>query len=60
MVRVAGVAKAEEFGVPEALWVFEVKDFPAVVTMDSHGRSLHEEAAAASRVRLEQLLRSGS
>jgi fumarate hydratase class I len=30
-----------EFGVPEAMWVIEVKDFPAVVTMDSHGGSLH-------------------
>ena len=27
---------------PEAIWVIEVKDFPAVVTMDSHGQSLHE------------------
>ncbi|MBU2609570.1 MAG: fumarate hydratase C-terminal domain-containing protein [Chloroflexi bacterium] len=30
-----------DFGVPEALWVIEVKDFPAVVTMDAHGQSLH-------------------
>ena len=29
-----------EFGVPEALWVFEVKDFPLIVTMDAHGNSL--------------------
>ena len=56
VVRVSGAAKVEEFGVPEALWVFEVKDFPAIVTMDSRGRSLHEESAADSRRRLERLL----
>ena len=32
-----------DFGVPEAIWVIEVKDFPAGVTMDSHGNSLHAE-----------------
>lgn len=32
----------EEFGGPEAFWVIEVEDFPVVVTMDSHGGSLHE------------------
>jgi fumarate hydratase class I len=40
--RVLGVYKLD-FGVPEAIWVIEVKDFPAVVTMDSHGNSLHAE-----------------
>jgi len=33
----------EEFGTPEAFWVIEVEDFPLVVTMDSHGGSLHKE-----------------
>jgi tartrate/fumarate subfamily iron-sulfur-dependent hydro-lyase beta chain len=46
----------EEFGAPEAIWEFEVEDFPAVVTMDSHGGSLHKEVMAASQARLEQLL----
>ncbi|MCC7174118.1 MAG: fumarate hydratase [Bryobacterales bacterium] len=32
-----------ELGVPEAMWHFQVKDFLAIVTMDSHGRSLHSE-----------------
>jgi tartrate/fumarate subfamily iron-sulfur-dependent hydro-lyase beta chain len=36
--RVVGVHKLD-FGVPEAMWVIEVKNFPAVVTMDSHGES---------------------
>jgi fumarate hydratase class I len=37
------VYKLEEFGTPEAFWVIEVEDFPLVVTMDSHGGSLHKE-----------------
>ena len=32
-----------EFGTPEALWHLEVKDFPAIVTMDAHGNSLHKD-----------------
>ena len=46
--KVHGVIKLEEFGVPEALWIIEVEDFQAVVTMDSHGNSLHKEIKAAS------------
>ena len=38
--KVHGVFKLD-FGVPEAMWVIEVKDFPVVVTMDSHGGSQH-------------------
>jgi fumarate hydratase class I len=32
-----------EFGTPEAMWHLTVKDFPAIVTMDAHGNSLHKE-----------------
>jgi len=32
----------------------EVRDFPAVVTMDSHGRSLHREVYAASAAALQE------
>jgi fumarate hydratase class I len=53
--RVLGVYKLE-FGVPEALWVIEVKDFPAVVAMDAHGQSQHAVIEARSRQILEQLL----
>lgn len=45
----------EKFGVPEAMWVIQVKSFPVVVTMDSHGRSLHaqvEEDSARKRAAL--------
>lgn len=45
-----------EFGVPEAMWVIEVKDFPAVVTMDSHGGSLHAEVEQRSSEILHELL----
>jgi fumarate hydratase class I len=53
--RVLGVYKLD-FGVPEALWVIEVQDFPAVVTMDSHGNSLHAEVEQKSKAALEELL----
>lgn len=53
--RVLGVYKLE-FGVPEAMWVIQVKDFPVVVTMDSHGGSLHAEIEAKSAKVLEELL----
>jgi len=53
--RVLGVYKLD-FGVPEAMWVIEVKDFPVVVTMDSHGGSLHEEIELSSRKALQLLL----
>ena len=45
----------EEFGVPEAMWVIEVEDFPALVSMDSHGNSLHEKVLAASSAVMEKL-----
>ncbi len=53
--RVLGVHKLD-FGVPEAIWVIEVEDFPAVVTMDAHGNSLHDVVRQQSRQALEQLL----
>ncbi len=55
VTRVLGVHKLD-FGVPEALWVIEVKDFPAVVTMDAHGGSLHARIENESRAALEKLL----
>lgn len=53
--RVLGVYKYD-FGVPEAMWVIEVQDFPAVVTMDAHGGSLHAEVAQKSKAVLDELL----
>ena len=45
-----------DFGVPEAMWVIEVKDFPTVVTMDAHGGSLHAEIDAKSKAALDRLV----
>ncbi len=46
----------EQFGAPEAIWEFTVARFPAVVTMDSHGRSLHQEVLASSQAELARQL----
>jgi fumarate hydratase class I len=54
--KVLGVYKLE-FGTPEAMWVIEVKDFPAVVTMDAHGDSQHAVVDASSKEALERLLK---
>ena len=56
VVRVHDVYMLEELGVPEAFWHIEVKDFPAVVTMDSHGGSLHKTIKAKSDTVAEKLI----
>ncbi len=53
--KVLGVHKLD-FGVPEAMWVIEVKEFPVVVTMDSHGGSQHAMIDEKSRKVFEELL----
>lgn len=53
---VRGVYFMEEFGSPEAIWELEVERFPAVVTMDAHGGSLHKEVFEASQAALAQRL----
>ena len=50
--RVPNVYMMEQFGAPEAIWEFEVAGFPAVVTMDANGNSLHKEVFAASQAEL--------
>ncbi len=54
--KVRNVYLLEQFGSPEAIWELEVEDFPAVVTMDAHGRSLHQEILAASAAELARHL----
>jgi len=56
VIEVTGVHMAEEFGSPEAIWEFQVEKFPVVVTMDSHGNSLHDKVQAASQKKLDDLL----
>jgi fumarate hydratase, class I len=46
----------EQFGSPEAVWQLRVRDFPAVVTMDAHGRSLHQEVSEVSKGQLQTVL----
>ncbi len=54
--KVKEVFKLEEFGTPEAFWVIEVEDFPVVVTMDSHGESIHKTVLERSKKIMEELL----
>ena len=46
----------EQFGSPEAVWEFQVENFPAVVTMDSHGNSVHDEVLSVSKSKIEEKL----
>ncbi|MBI5212723.1 MAG: fumarate hydratase C-terminal domain-containing protein [Nitrospirae bacterium] len=58
--RIKGVAggwKIEEFGEPEAMWLLDVEDFPAMVTMDAHGNSLHREIERLSFERLKEMVK---
>jgi fumarate hydratase class I len=52
--RVDGVSLME-FGTPEAMWHLDVRDFPAIVTMDAHGLSLHKDVLDESAKVLETL-----
>jgi len=53
---VRGVYMMEQFGAPEAIWELEVENFPAVVTMDAHGHSLHRDVMASSQAELAKHL----
>ncbi|MBI5463802.1 MAG: fumarate hydratase [Ignavibacteriales bacterium] len=46
--RVEGVDFLQEFGIPEAMWHVRIKDFPAIVTMDAKGNSLHADVEKTS------------
>jgi fumarate hydratase class I len=54
--RVDGVSLTE-FGTPEAMWHLQVRDFPAIVTMDAHGNSLHKDVEEESGRVLASLAR---
>jgi tartrate/fumarate subfamily iron-sulfur-dependent hydro-lyase beta chain len=55
IIRTHGVWKLEEFGPTEAMWLFEVKELPAIVTMDAHGNNIHKEIERASYTKLSEL-----
>jgi fumarate hydratase class I len=41
--------RLEQFGSPEAVWELEVKNFPAIVAIDSHGNNLQQVVTDHSR-----------
>ncbi len=53
--KVEGVDFLKEFGVPEAMWHLQCEGFAAIVTMDSHGGSLHAEVDESSVDKLARL-----
>ncbi len=57
MVEVLDVFKLEEFGLPEAFWKVRFQNFPGIVTMDAHGKSLHEELGREFDKNLAELLK---
>lgn len=57
ITKVEGVSLME-FGTPEAMWHLQVESFPAIVTMDAHGNSLHKDLEAASAKELAALAES--
>jgi len=54
--QVKGVHFYDQFGPTEALWELAVADFPCLVTMDTHGGSLHDRVAGQSAAVLNALI----
>jgi len=44
-----------DLGIPEAMWNLRVEGFPAIVTMDAHGNSLHADVEKATAEELSHL-----
>jgi fumarate hydratase class I len=55
--KTLNVWKLDEFGPTEAMWLFEVEDFPAIVTMDSHGKNIHREIESVSFRKFMELIK---
>ncbi len=54
--RVREVFLLKELGMAEAVWVFETDGFgPLIITMDAHGRSLHDEVDEKTRLRADEV-----
>lgn len=56
IVAVNGQHKLDEFGSPEAMWMLQVRNFPALVTIDAHGNSLHDQLRDQSEKSLKNVL----
>lgn len=58
LVDVKDVYYLDKLGMPEAVWVFEAKEFgPLVVSMDAHGNSLYSEVNRKTRENLDRILK---
>jgi tartrate/fumarate subfamily iron-sulfur-dependent hydro-lyase beta chain len=57
VVSVDGVHFSKEFGSADALWELETKDLPAVVAIDSNGRSIYKRVNQNSHKALNELLK---
>ena len=44
-----------DLGTPEAMWHLRVRDFPAIVTMDAAGNSLHADVEGTSAAILKTM-----
>ena len=56
--KVGNVHLFREFGATEAMWELDVVDFPAVVAMDTRGRSLHKRIQSSSKRILKKILKN--
>lgn len=56
VVAVREVHLGKEFGLTEAMWVIEIKDFPAIVAIDARGRSLFRRIRNGSLKELRKLM----
>jgi len=55
--KVGDVHFCREFGTTEAMWELEVADFPAIVSIDSRGRSIHKRVQSSSKRILKKILK---
>jgi fumarate hydratase subunit beta len=58
VVAVKGLYFGEEFGLAEAMWVLELKDFPAIVAIDSRGQNLLRKVKSVSLRMARKLMES--
>ncbi|MCX8070777.1 MAG: fumarate hydratase C-terminal domain-containing protein [Thermodesulfovibrionales bacterium] len=54
--KVLGNWSSDEFYESESMWVFEVEDFPTIVTIDAHQFSLHDNIKSISAANIIDLL----
>jgi len=56
--KVKTVYYLDKLGMPEAVWVFEAKEFgPLVVSMDAHGDSIYDVVNAKTKKEMERIFR---